>query len=62
MVLSNCVIGENSKIYNKCKLKYVIVGDNEKIKEKTNLENTIIWNQPKPKDYPDKQIGNPIEN
>jgi NDP-sugar pyrophosphorylase family protein len=62
VVLSNCVIGENSKVYNNCKLKYVIVGDNEKIQEKTNLENTIIWNQPKPKNYPDKQIGNPITN
>lgn len=62
VVLSNCVIGENSRVANNCKLKYVVVGDNEIIQEKTILENTIVWNQPKPKDYPDKQIGNPILN
>jgi mannose-1-phosphate guanylyltransferase len=60
VILSNCVIGENSEINNGSKLKYIVVGDNEKIKEKTILENTIIWTQPKPKDYPDKQIGNAI--
>ena len=62
VILSNCVIGENSEINNGCKLKYIVVGDNEKIKEKTILENTIIWTQPKPKDYPDKQIGNAVIN
>jgi NDP-sugar pyrophosphorylase family protein len=62
VVLSNCVIGENSEVDNGCKLKYIVVGDNEKIKENTNLENTIIWTQPKPKDYPDKQIGNAVIN
>ncbi len=62
VILSNCVIGENSEINNGCKLKYIVVGDNEKIKEKTILENTIIWTQPKPKEYPDKQIGNAVIN
>ena len=62
VILSNCVIGENSEINNGCKLKYIVVGDNEKIKEKTILENTIIWTKSKPKEYPDKQIGNAVIN
>jgi mannose-1-phosphate guanylyltransferase len=62
VLLSYCVIGENSEINEGCKLKNVVIGDNEKIKEKTILENTLIWTQPKPNDYPDKQIGNPIIN
>lgn len=62
VVLSNCVIGENSTVPRGCRLKYTVVGDNEKIKEKTILENKIVWTQPKPKGYPDKQIGNAIIN
>ena len=62
VILSNCVIGENSKISYGSKLKYIVVGDNEKIKEKTILENNLIWTQPKPKEYPDKQIGNAVLN
>ena len=62
VILSNCVIGENSEINNSCKLKNIVVGDNEKIKEKTILENSIIWTQSKPKEYPDKQIGNAVIN
>ncbi len=60
--LTNCIIGENSKVESGCKLKYIVAGDNEKIKRNTNLENSIIWTQTKPKDYPDKQIGNEIIN
>ncbi len=60
VILSNCIIGENSEINDGCKLKYIVIGDNEKLKDKTILENTIIWTQPKPKDYPDKQIGNAV--
>ena len=62
VILSNCVIGENCEINDGCKLKYAVVGDNEIIKEKTIIENNIIWTQPKPKEYPDKQIGNAIIN
>ncbi len=62
VILSNCISGENSEINEGCKLKNVVIGDNEKIKEKTTLENTLIWTQPKPNNYPDKQIGNPIIN
>jgi mannose-1-phosphate guanylyltransferase len=62
VILSNCIIGENSEISEGCKLKNVVIGDNEIIKEKTILENTFIWTQPKPDNYPDKQIGNPIIN
>ncbi len=62
VILSNCISGENSEINEGCKLKNVVIGDNEKIKEKTTLENTLIWTQPKPNNYPDKQIGNPIKN
>lgn len=60
--LSYCVIGENCKIGNFSNLKRSVIGDNEVIKEKTILDNKAVWNQPKPKGYPDKQIGNPIEN
>ena len=60
--LSYCVVGENCKIANFSDIKNSVLGDNEKIEENTILDNKIIWNQPVPKGYPDKQIGNPIEN
>jgi ADP-glucose pyrophosphorylase len=60
--LYNCVIGENSKIGSFANLKNTVVGDNEIVEEKTVLDNKIVWNQPVPRGYPDKQIGNPIEN
>ena len=59
--LSYCVVGENSKISDYSDIKNSVIGDNEKIPEKTVLDNKAIWNQPKPKGYPDKQIGNVIE-
>jgi len=60
--LSYCVIGENCKISNFSEIKNSVLGDNEKLKVNTILDNKVIWNQPIPKGYPDKQIGNPIEN
>lgn len=60
--LSYCVIGENCKIGNFSNLKNSVIGGNEVMEEKTVLDNKAVWNQPKPKGYPDKQIGNPIEN
>ncbi len=59
--LNNCVIGENTLVKKSSNIKDSAVGDNEKINENTNIENEIIWTQPKPKDYPDKQIGNILE-
>ena len=59
--LFGCVVGENCKIGKNSVLKHVVIGANEKINEKTFLDNKAVWNQPKPKGYPDKQIGNPIE-
>lgn len=56
------VIGENSKICSYSKIKNSVIGDNEKIDEKSHLDNIAVWTQPKPEGYPDKQIGNPIEN
>jgi len=61
-IINNCVIGENVIIKDGSNLKNTVVGDNETINEKTILDNKIVWNQPKPDGYPDKQIGNPIEN
>jgi mannose-1-phosphate guanylyltransferase len=60
--LSYCVVGENCKISDSSNLKNTVIGDNEKITEKSVLDNKVVWTQPKPQGYPDKQIGNPIEN
>lgn len=60
--LSYCVIGENCKIGNFSNLRNSVIGGNETIEEKTVLDNKAVWTQPIPKGYPDKQIGNPIEN
>jgi mannose-1-phosphate guanylyltransferase len=59
--LFNSVIGENCIIGNNSNLKNTVVGDNEEIKDNSIINNEIVWNQSKPKGYPDKQIGNPIE-
>lgn len=61
-ILSDCIIGENGVIGEKSNLKYTVLGDNEKIKENSSFDNKIIWTQEKPEGYPNKQIGNPIEN
>jgi mannose-1-phosphate guanylyltransferase len=60
--LSYCVVGENCKIANFSDIKNSVLGDNEILENNTVLNNKAIWNQPIPKGYPDKQIGNPIEN
>ena len=60
--LSYCVVGENCKIADFSNLKNSVIGDNETLEKNTVLDNKAIWNQPIPKGYPDKQIGNPIEN
>ena len=62
VVLSNCVIGENSRIGRNSDIKNSVIGDNETIKDNDILDNKAVWTQPVPKGYPDKQIGNPIEN
>jgi NDP-sugar pyrophosphorylase family protein len=59
--LSYCVVGDNCKIGDFSDIKNSVVGDNEELLEKTVLDNKAIWTQPKPKGYPDKQIGNVIE-
>jgi mannose-1-phosphate guanylyltransferase len=61
VMLSNCIIGENCEIKSGCNLKDTAVGDNEIINKNTVIENKIVWTQPKPENYPDKQIGNVIE-
>lgn len=60
--LSYCVVGENCKILGFSDIKNSVLGDNETLDVNTFLDNKAIWNQPIPKGYPDKQIGNPIEN
>ncbi len=61
-VLSGCVIGENGVVGKNSNLKHTVLGDKEKIKDSSMFDNKIIWTQKKPEGYPDKQIGNPIEN
>ena len=61
-VLSGCIIGENGIVGKKSNLKHTVLGDNEKLEENSVFDNKIVWTQPKPKGYPDKQIGNPIES
>lgn len=56
------VIGENSKIGSFSNIKKSVIGGGEIIDEKSKLDNIAVWTQPKPDGYPDKQIGNPIEN
>jgi NDP-sugar pyrophosphorylase family protein len=60
--LTGCVVGENCKVGNSSNLKHTVLGDNEKLEKNTILDNKAVWTQPIPKGYPDKQIGNPIEN
>lgn len=62
VLLNYSVVGENCKIGSQSNIKKSVIGDNEIIKDKTKLDNKAIWTQTKPKGYPDKQIGNPIEN
>ncbi len=59
--LTGCVVGENCKIGSFSDLKNSVLGDNEIAEEETILDNKVIWSQPIPKGYPDKQIGNVIE-
>ncbi len=62
VILNYSVVGEKCKICSLSNIKNSVIGDKEKIKEKTKLDNKAVWTQPKPKGYPNKQIGNPIEN
>ena len=59
--IKNCILGENSKIGDFSNMKDSVIGDKEIVKEKTISDNKIFWTQEKPKNYPDKQIGNVIE-
>jgi mannose-1-phosphate guanylyltransferase len=59
--LNRCVIGENCEIGNNSTLKNTVVGDNETIAEEEALNNRIVWSKPIPDGYPEKQIGNVLE-
>jgi mannose-1-phosphate guanylyltransferase len=59
--LTNCIVGENCKIGGFSDFKNSVLGDNEITEEQTILDNKIVWSQPIPKGYPDKQIGNVLE-
>ena len=61
VVLSGCIIGENSKIGSFSSIKNSVLGDNEKLADNSNINERIVWTQPTPEGYPDKQIGNVIE-
>ena len=56
-----CVVGENCKIADFSNIKNSVIGDNEILSEETILDNKAIWTQPIPQGYPDRQIGNVIE-
>ena len=62
ITINYSVIGEKSKIGSYSKIKNSVIGGNETIDEKSHLDNIAVWTQPKPEGYPDKQIGNPIED
>ena len=51
----NCIINDNSNLINS------VIGDSEEIQKNEVLENEIFWNKKIPEGYPDKQIGNVIE-
>jgi len=61
VVLTGCIIGENSQVKGFSKIDNSVIGDNEILEEKSNFSDKIIWTQPKPKGYPDKQIGNVLK-
>ncbi|MBN2066581.1 MAG: NDP-sugar synthase [Candidatus Thermoplasmatota archaeon] len=62
VTLSDCVIGENVRIGQASTLKKVVVGDNEIVHAQTSLEQDVQWTQSIPKEYPKKQIGNPLQS
>jgi len=59
--LTGCVVGENCKIGSFSDLKNSVLGDNEITEEQTMLDNKVVWSRPIPKGYPNKQIGNVID-
>jgi ADP-glucose pyrophosphorylase len=58
--LDHCVIGERSMIKTSSTLTYSVVGDNEIVPKESNYKNAPIWTQCIPNGYPNKQIGNVI--
>jgi len=60
-ILENCIIASDCIIGKNAIMKNVVVGDGEVIKDGEILENTKIWNKPVPDGYPEKQIGNPLQ-
>jgi mannose-1-phosphate guanylyltransferase len=59
--LQDCVVGENCSIGRGSLLEKTMVGDNEHVLENTTKNGEVVWTQPIPEGYPDKQIGNVIE-
>ena len=62
VILSNSVIGEKCRIGNSSNIINSVLGDNEIINKQTYLHNKLVWSKPSPKGYPDKQIGNVIDD
>lgn len=60
-VLENCIVGSDCIIERDVTMKNVVVGDGELIQEEKSYENRKIWNRPIPDGYPEKQIGNPLQ-
>jgi len=61
-IIKNSVIGENVEIEEGAKIIDSAVGDDEKIEANAEIINLRVWNKPVPEGYPDKQVGNVIEN
>jgi mannose-1-phosphate guanylyltransferase len=57
----NSILGENCVINDNSNLIYSVIGDNEEVEKNTILKNKIFWNKKIPEGYPNKQIGNVIE-
>ena len=59
--LENCIIASDCIIGKNVKMKNVIIGDGEVIGDEKSLEDIKIWSKSVPDGYPEKQIGNPLQ-
>lgn len=59
--LENCIIGSDCNIEKHVTMKNVVVGDGEVIGAGEDIEDERRWSNPIPDSYPEKQIGNPLQ-
>jgi len=60
-LLQNCIVASDCIVGKNVVMKNVVVGDGEIIEDEEFLENAKIWRKPIPDGYPEKQIGNPLQ-